>query len=351
MMTPFLTIAITTYNRHDLLREALLCILAQDFDDYQVIVGNDYQAEVLTCEMLGISDRRVRIINHPVNLREVGNMNALLAAAQGRYFTWLFDDDFYEPGFFRAVHTALQEHNFPPALFPSYRVVRGTEYNPTEQLRCQQSLEFCGRDFLRAYFSGTARLISTCGLFDTVKLRQLTGGMTPLANSTIGLYSEFYFLIQCALFDRIVFMNAPYVVFRAHQGSWGETNTDLHTYYAAGEQLVRRSAQILHDEKLYRDLQRNLVAVCKIHLSTFCFAAVRYVHAEKRRGPSAVIRALTLLLPEISRQYGLVANAAVATGGLLLNLRFAGLWLKCIYLILFSFAYHWWKKWRSVAGG
>ena len=51
-------------------------------------------------------DPRIRFVNHPTNLREVGNMNALLREATGRYFTWLFDDDLYEPGFLKAAYDA-----------------------------------------------------------------------------------------------------------------------------------------------------------------------------------------------------------------------------------------------------
>ena len=54
MSQPFFSIGITAYNRHDLLREALGSILSQGFDDFEVIVGNDYQAEKLTREMFGI---------------------------------------------------------------------------------------------------------------------------------------------------------------------------------------------------------------------------------------------------------------------------------------------------------
>jgi glycosyltransferase involved in cell wall biosynthesis len=80
---PFFSIGVTTYNRHELLRETLNSILAQSFTDFEVIVGNDYTQEVLTGEMLGITDPRIRFVNHPRNLREVGNMNALLEMAKG----------------------------------------------------------------------------------------------------------------------------------------------------------------------------------------------------------------------------------------------------------------------------
>ncbi|MBE0596224.1 MAG: glycosyltransferase family 2 protein, partial [Desulfuromonadales bacterium] len=250
---PFVSIGITTYNRHDLLREALASILAQSFTDFEVIVGNDYQAETLTGEMLGIDDPRIRFVNHPQNLREVGNMNALLALASGRYFTWLFDDDLYEPGFLQAAHEALVKTGFPPALFPSYRVVKGTATAPAPAIGPGAVRQLDGGEYLRGYFSGRLKLISTCGLFATETLRQVVGGIEELSGSAVGLYSEYHFLIRCALLERLVYLDAPYVVFRAHDGSWGANNRDLAIYLHAGEALVRRCSEILLHPLLRRD--------------------------------------------------------------------------------------------------
>lgn len=351
MSSPFFSIAITTYQRQDLLREALDSILSQDFDDVEVIVGNDFQGEVLTDELLGISDPRVRIINHPVNLREVGNMNALLEAAQGRYFTWLFDDDLYEPGFLRAAHATLQERGFPAVLFPSYRVVRGKAATLTGRVPPGRISEFDGRTYLQNYFAGRARLISTCGLFDTAALRRMSGGVVPLTSAPIGLYSEFFLLVQCARFERIVFMDAPYVVFRAHAGSWGESNTEIQTYLEAGEQLVRRSAAVLHQLPLRGDFYRDLIGVCKIHLATFCFAAVRSERAAGERGPRAIAGALRRVSREVGRQRQIVASAGPATNELLLRLRFLPVAAKCLYLVLFAFVYYRWRGWRGEGCG
>jgi len=134
-----------------LLRQTLRSILAQSFGDFEVIVGNDDIAEVLTGEVLGIDDPRIRFVNHPRNLREVGNMNALLAMANGRYFTWLFDDDLYEPDFLQIAHDCLAEKGFPPAFFSSFRMLRpGETHQPRNFARGRVEL-LSGRKFLRRY--------------------------------------------------------------------------------------------------------------------------------------------------------------------------------------------------------
>jgi glycosyltransferase involved in cell wall biosynthesis len=336
---PFFTIGIATYNRHGLLKEALLSILAQDFSNYEVIVGNDYQAEFLTEETIGVSDSRIRFVNHPQNLREVGNMNALLQMASGRYFTWLFDDDLYEPGFLHAAYDVLERTGFPPALFPSYKIIRGTNLNQSEPVTCGRVQVFDGREYLRQYFTGCAKLISTCGLFETKTLKQVVGGVEELSTSVIGLYCEYDFLVRCALLERVVYMDAPFVIFRAHSDSWGDTNIELKIYLEAGEQLVRRSSRILQYPPLRSDYLRNLLGVCKIHLFTFCYTCVRFEKNAGGLGLLLAFRACLRVLKEILRIRKVFAEETNDTW-IGIQLKMLPVIAKCLYLICFALLHY-----------
>src|SRR3972149_4035428 len=123
---PFFSIGVTTYNRPELLKQTLASILVQTFSDFEVIVGNDNTQATLSAEPFGIKDPRVRFINHPQNLGELRNMNALLGMSRGRYFSWQFDDDGYAPNFLEAVYSSLVKFNFPPCIFTSYQIIHGT---------------------------------------------------------------------------------------------------------------------------------------------------------------------------------------------------------------------------------
>jgi glycosyltransferase involved in cell wall biosynthesis len=338
---PFLSIGVTTYNRHGLLRETLQSILAQSFTDFEVIVGNDYTQEVLTGDLLGITDPRIRFVNHPHNLREVGNMNALLGMARGRYFTWLFDDDLYEPDFLLTAHDLLVREGYPPALFPGYRVLRGgAPYRPTK-VPAGKITRLTGRDFLREYFSGRLQVISTSGLFDTEAMKETTGGVEELCDSAIGLHCEYLFLAKCALLGRMVSIDAAFVVFRAHPESWGESNAELHKYFQGGERLLRRSAEVLRHPDLRKDFHRNLLGICRIHLATFCFAVMR--SELERGGVSAVGRGLSQVLREVSRMRKIIV--AEGGAGRFAMFSWLGTVAKCIYLVNFSFVYQGWKRW------
>jgi len=91
---PLFTIAIPTYNRECSLKDIVTCYLDQEFQNFEIIIANDYIDKKLSMKSLGIeSDSRVTIINNERNLGELENMNFLLDQAKGYYFTWQFDDD------------------------------------------------------------------------------------------------------------------------------------------------------------------------------------------------------------------------------------------------------------------
>jgi len=339
---PFFSIGVTTYNRHDLLKEAVSSILSQNFHDFEVIIGNDYQDEILTAEKLGIADPRVRFVNHPRNLREVGNMNALLGLAEGRYFTWLFDDDLYEPGFLQTAHDVLLKNNFPSVLFPSYKVFRDTTTVSSGNIAYHSVQIFDGREYLKNYFSGRAKLISTCGLFDTEALIKVVGGVAELSSSAVGLYCEYYLLVRCALLNRIAYMDAPFVIFRAHSGSWGESHVELATCLEAGEELLRRSSKVLRHPNLRKDYEQSLLGILKIHLSTLSFVSVRVMKSTDITGILAAGRSGLLVLNEGARLGELISMETLMP--LRARLRKFLIFAKCMYLVCFAVFYYSWRK-------
>lgn len=89
-----LSVIITTFNRPDLLREAMASVLAQNFKDFELIVvddaspGNETERVVLS-----FTDPRVRYVKNPTNLGSAKSLNIGLRQAQGEYVAILDDDD------------------------------------------------------------------------------------------------------------------------------------------------------------------------------------------------------------------------------------------------------------------
>jgi glycosyltransferase involved in cell wall biosynthesis len=260
---PLFSIGLATYNRKDALKRCLESILAQTYRDFEVIIGNDYPLEALSPEVLGMDDSRIRIVNHPQNLGEFRNLRTLLEMANGRYFTWQFDDDLYAPNFLELVHSAVVKFDCPPCVFTSYQVIR-RDSHPRKLKSCFGSSQlFSGRQFLRLFLSGKIHTMGLTGIYNAEYLRR-EGGFEHLSTSPFALYSEYYLVIRCGLLDQVAYVEAPLVYYRVHEGSWGTTNTELDTYRQTGANLLRKSVGVLSTPPLAVDFSQNASAILRL---------------------------------------------------------------------------------------
>jgi len=262
MTEPFFTFGVTTYNRKEMLKECLTSILQQTCPDFEVIVGNDFTDDVITSESLGISDSRIRIVNHPHNLGEISNMNYLLSKAKGRYFSWLADDDLVIPQFIEAIRVTLEKFSYPACVFTSYN--EGLEYKPEPAINVNNSFPLMdGGAFLQQYLSRTLKLIGCYGGFETKYLKEL-GGIENLGNG-FSPYADNLLAIRAGKLDKVAYIDAPLIFFRTHNQSLSYISPDLTAYTSAQQDFLSECDKILLDNRLSNDYQRNMY-----HLLMWC---------------------------------------------------------------------------------
>lgn len=266
--TPFFSIGVTTYNRPELLKQTLASIIMQSFENFEVIVGNDYTQEPLSANLLGISDPRIRFVNYPKNLGEARNMNTLLDLSRGRYFTWQCDDDLYAPNFLEEVYSALVKFNLPLCVLTSHEMIYGTSFPHAAKTLSGKGQLLSGRQFLRMYWSGELKAMGCTGVYDIEYLKRI-GGIECLADSSTPLYSEHLLLVRAGLLERLVHIDEPLVKYRIHEGAWGCTATDLWLYGQASQNLVRESITVFSDPELRDDFGQNIASVLKFVVFEF----------------------------------------------------------------------------------
>lgn len=292
-MNPVFSIGVTTYNRPDLLKQCLASILAQGFQDFEVIVGNDYPPTVVTAESLGMRDPRMRLVNHPKNLRERGNMNALLAMGRGRYFTWLADDDLYAPDFLDHVHEALKNAREGSCVFTGYRMIYGAAAPELAPTTAPVPRTYPGGEFLREWFVGNRKAIGIYGVFDRVWLVGV-GGIEMLCNSSIELYCEYMLMLRAGLLERILYLDAPLICYREHECKWSaKSNPEI--FKEAGANLLEKSLPILSAPSLQGDFRKNFSSVLKL----VCGGVSAWLHHQQGR---PVLREMLVYLGELRRR-------------------------------------------------
>lgn len=113
MESPLVTIAIPTYKRADLLKEAIDSALNQDCDDtYEVLVidnnpERDDETERLMHSYSGYAN--ISYYKNAENVGMFGNWNRMLTLAQGKWVVMLHDDDMLKPFFLKTIVPLLND--------------------------------------------------------------------------------------------------------------------------------------------------------------------------------------------------------------------------------------------------
>ncbi len=98
------------WNAERHVREALDSILAQDYQNFELIISDNASSDATEsiCREYAARDNRVRYHRAEVNQGAVRNFNRVFQLAQGEYFMWAAHDDVRAPGFVSSCVAALE---------------------------------------------------------------------------------------------------------------------------------------------------------------------------------------------------------------------------------------------------
>ncbi|MBM3329444.1 MAG: glycosyltransferase [Calditrichaeota bacterium] len=132
---PIITVAIITYNRADLLPEAIESALKQkDARDYEVLVVDDGSTDDTDAVMAACRDPRIRYLKCE-HRGAPATLNSAIEAARGKYILWLDSDDAILPKTVALYQSAIAEH-------PDVDVFYGDWIITDEKMRATGKKEF-----------------------------------------------------------------------------------------------------------------------------------------------------------------------------------------------------------------
>lgn len=100
---PTFSVVICTYNRAPVLPRAIHTVLAQTFDDFELVVVDDGSTDRTGDLVTSIADRRIRY-ERQENAGLGAARNTGVARASGKYVVFLDDDDVALPGWLEGLH-------------------------------------------------------------------------------------------------------------------------------------------------------------------------------------------------------------------------------------------------------
>lgn len=91
-----LSVCIPTYNRPNMIVNAIDSVLAQSFCEFELLVHDNSDNEETENVVRSYRDDRIVYRRHNKNIGLVDNWNSLLYSAKGKYVKFLNDDDWFE---------------------------------------------------------------------------------------------------------------------------------------------------------------------------------------------------------------------------------------------------------------
>ncbi len=109
---PRLSIGMPGYNGDRFLKQALDSILAQTFEDFELIISDngstDRTQEI--CQVYAARDKRIRYYRNERNIGGHRNFNRVFELATGEYFRWAAHDDLCAPESLERCVEMLERH-------------------------------------------------------------------------------------------------------------------------------------------------------------------------------------------------------------------------------------------------
>lgn len=107
---PLVSIGMPVYNGAEYLRPALDSLLAQDYENFELIISDNHSTDSTQeiCLDYMAKDKRIQYYRNRTNIGAVNNFNRVFELSRGEYFMWAAHDDVREPNYISACLETLE---------------------------------------------------------------------------------------------------------------------------------------------------------------------------------------------------------------------------------------------------
>lgn len=114
---PLISVVVASYNHQAFVQDCLQSVLAQDFQDFEIIVTDDGSSDNTVSCIQAMSDPRIQLKVLPYNRGACIALNDAILRARGRFIAVLNSDDYFLPGKLSLQLAYLQTHPQVGAVF------------------------------------------------------------------------------------------------------------------------------------------------------------------------------------------------------------------------------------------
>ena len=116
-INPYFSLIIPSYNRAHSIKKAINSILAQSFQDFEIIVIDDCSTDDTTNVIESMRHPKIHYFRNELNQERCVSRNIGIQKATGTYICFLDSDDYHLPHHFEILYEEIQKQNEPKGFF------------------------------------------------------------------------------------------------------------------------------------------------------------------------------------------------------------------------------------------
>ncbi|MBU4477611.1 MAG: glycosyltransferase [Candidatus Omnitrophica bacterium] len=303
-MKPLVSVVIPTYNCADLLERSVKSVLAQTFQDFEIIIVDDASADNTQEVVFSFKDTRIKYVRHKKNLGEAAARNTGIKIAQGEYIAPQDSDDEWLPEKLEKQLNAFKNSSsLLGVVYTGFWKIRGDKKNYLPSVNIKAKERNIYNILLKSNFIGTPTTLikKACfeksGLFDERLFHLVDWDLwirisrfyhfkyiaEPLVNS--------YYREQCVSDNEKAFISAVEIILKKNFEELKRSSRLLsYYYYTLGRGLCnirefeRGKEYLTQAVKLYPFcLKYDFCALCALAGEKKYKAAVAYLYNVRKR--------------------------------------------------------------------
>ena len=123
---PLVSIGVLSYNRQDVLLQAIRSLLAQTYPHIEIIISDDASSDDSSaiCQSYANKYANITLYSQKHNLGIPGNSNFVLSKAKGTYFMWASNDDLWHKNYIANLVSLLESNPDADLAMSNYYLLR-----------------------------------------------------------------------------------------------------------------------------------------------------------------------------------------------------------------------------------
>jgi|WetSurMetagenome_2_1015567.scaffolds.fasta_scaffold02319_5 glycosyltransferase involved in cell wall biosynthesis len=111
------SVLLPTRDRLDLLIYAIETVRRQDYNDWEIVVSDNASEQDIAGYIRSLNEPRIKYVRTQAFVPVTDNWNNALENSSGEYVVMLGDDDCLLKGFFRTMHSLIEDFQHPDSIY------------------------------------------------------------------------------------------------------------------------------------------------------------------------------------------------------------------------------------------